>query len=178
MATGSSVTGLGEEAARLRQGAAKVRGDEQKSSQARICGTSRKLKVKSSIHHRQCSYTRRLRTERCVFTPGGPLHLGGCRVKLPVWGIPATKPPASSEDRLLTGGEPNSATERDTKLKEPAATDHSSEPTARCAQRAAGVSKGHNVTGGNEMREIPRDNRNRSLTPAKGPNGARTEWYG
>jgi len=47
-----------------------------------------------------------------------------------------------------------------------------------CPERIKGVSRGHNVTGGNEMREILRDNRNRSLTPVKGPNGARTDWYG
>jgi hypothetical protein len=93
MATGYPVTVPGEEAALLRQGTAKVRGDEQKSSQARICGTSLQHKVKSSIHLRQCSYTRRLRTERCVFTPGGPLHLGCCRAGLPVRGTPATKAP-------------------------------------------------------------------------------------
>lgn len=178
MATGSPVTVPGEEAALPRQGAAKVRGDEQKSSQARSCGTSLQHKVKSSIHHRQCSYTRRLRTERCVFTPGGPLHLGTCRVKLPVGEFRPPKPPASSENRLLTGDEPNSVMERDTKPKGPAATDKPSEQAARCAHRAAGVSRGHNVTGGNEMREILRDNRNRSLTPVKGPNGARTEGYG
>ncbi|RPI71742.1 MAG: hypothetical protein EHM38_03350 [Geobacteraceae bacterium] len=34
------------------------------------------------------------------------------------------------------------------------------------------------VAGGNEMREYPRVNRNRSLTSGKGQNGARTEWYG
>ena len=90
---GVSATVLREEVALLRQGTAKVRGDEQKSSQARICGTSLQHKVKASIHYRQCSYTRRLRTERCVFTPGGPLHLGCCRVRLPVRGDPATKIP-------------------------------------------------------------------------------------
>ena len=40
MATGYPVTVPGEEAALPRQGTAKVRGDEQKSSEARICGTS------------------------------------------------------------------------------------------------------------------------------------------
>jgi hypothetical protein len=68
---GEPATVLRKAVALLRQGTAKVRGDEQKPSQARICGTSLQHKVKSSIHHRQCSYTRRLRTERRVFTPGG-----------------------------------------------------------------------------------------------------------
>ena len=90
---GVSVTVLRKEVALLRQGTAKIRGDEQKSSQARICGTSLQHKVKSSIHHRQCAYIRRSRTERRVFTPGGPLHLRSCRVRLPVRGHPANKIP-------------------------------------------------------------------------------------
>ncbi|MCP3666029.1 MAG: hypothetical protein GY696_26620, partial [Gammaproteobacteria bacterium] len=52
------------------------------------------------------------------------------------------------------------------------------EGRATCFDRMGGVSRGHNVTGGNEMRENLRVKRNRSLTPVKGPNGARLEWYG
>ncbi|MEA1992146.1 MAG: hypothetical protein U9N58_08140 [Thermodesulfobacteriota bacterium] len=55
----------------LRRSNTKARGDEQKSSQACICGTSLQRKVKSSIHYKQCPYARRLRAERRVFTPGG-----------------------------------------------------------------------------------------------------------
>jgi len=56
----------------LRQGTAKVRGDEQKSSQACMSGTSPATGgIKSSIHYKLCPYTRHPRTERHVFTPGG-----------------------------------------------------------------------------------------------------------
>ena len=41
--------------------------------------------------------------------------------------------------------------------------------------RMGGISRGHTVAGGNEMRERLRANRNRSLTPVKGPNGGRAE---
>ena len=67
---GYPVTVLRKAVALLRQSNTKARGDEQKSSQARICGTSLQHKVKSSIHYKQCPYTRRLRAERRVFTPG------------------------------------------------------------------------------------------------------------
>ena len=49
------------------------------------------------------------------------------------------------------------------------------EGRATCSERKRGVSRGHNVTVGNEMRESLRDNRNRRLTTVKGPNGARIE---
>jgi hypothetical protein len=49
------------------------------------------------------------------------------------------------------------------------------EGRATCSDRMRGVSRGHNVTGGNEMRENLRVKRNKSLTPVKGPNGARIE---
>ena len=121
----------------LRQNTAKVRDDEQESSQACMSGTSLQLKAKSSIHYKLCPYTRRSRTERHVFTPGGL--------------------PCAPESRVRR------------KLAEGRAT---------CSDRMEEVSRGHNVAGGNEMREILRDNRNRCLTPVKGPNGARTEWDG
>jgi len=65
----------------LRQGTAKVRGDEHKSSQACMSGTSLQHKVKSSIHYKLCPYTRHPRTERHVFTPGGLPCATGCRVR-------------------------------------------------------------------------------------------------
>jgi hypothetical protein len=68
---GASVTVSLKEAALPRQGAAKVRGDAQESSEARTSRTSLQHKAKSSIHYKLCSYTRHSRTERDVFTPGG-----------------------------------------------------------------------------------------------------------
>ena len=121
----------------LRQGTAKVRGDEQKSSQACMSGTSLQHKAKSSIHYKLCPYTRRPRIERHVFTPGGLPCATRCRKR----------------QKMAEG-------------------------RATCSDRMEEVSRGHNVTGGNEMREYLRVNRNRRLTPVKGPNGARTEWYG
>jgi len=49
--TGVSVTVPRKTVALLRQATAKVRGDEQKSSQACVSGTSLQYKVKSSIHY-------------------------------------------------------------------------------------------------------------------------------
>jgi hypothetical protein len=47
-----------KEAALLRQGNAKVRGDEQKSSQANLVGTSPQHRIKSSIHYKtRCVYS-------------------------------------------------------------------------------------------------------------------------
>ena len=126
-----------KEAALLSQSTAKVRDDEQESSQACKSGTSLQHKAKSSVHHRLCPYTRRPRTERRVFTPGGL----------------------------------SCAPERRLRLK-------LAEGRATCSDRMREVSRGHNVTGGNEMRENLRVKRNRRLTPVKGPNGARPEWYG
>ncbi len=60
----------------------------------------------------------------------------------------------------------------------PQVAEKMAEGRATCSDRMEEVSRGHNVAGGNEMREILRDNRNRCLTPVKGPNGARTEQYG
>ena len=68
--TGYPVTVLRKAVAPLRRSNTKARGDEQKSSQACICGTSLQHKVKSSIHYKQCPYTRHLRAERRVFYPG------------------------------------------------------------------------------------------------------------
>jgi len=68
--TGCPVTALRKTVALLRQSNTKARSDVQKSSQACTCGTSLQHKVKSSIHYKQCPYTRRLRAERRVFTPG------------------------------------------------------------------------------------------------------------
>ena len=48
--TGYPVTVPRKAVAPLRRSSTKVRGDEQKSSQACICGTSLQHKVKSSIH--------------------------------------------------------------------------------------------------------------------------------
>ncbi len=73
-----------------------------------------------------------------------------------------------AERCVFTPGGLSCALERRVRLK-------LAEGRATCFDRMRGVSRGHNVAGGNEMREIPRDNRNRSLTPAKGPNGARIE---
>ncbi len=70
-AKGVSVTVLRKAVALLRQGTAKVRGDEQKYSQACMSGTSLQHKAKSSIHYKLCPYTRRPRIERYMFTPGG-----------------------------------------------------------------------------------------------------------
>jgi len=79
--TGYPVTVLRKAVAPLRRSNTKARGDEQKSSQACICGTSLQHKVKSSIHYKQCPYTRRLRAERRVFTPGGLPCATGCRMR-------------------------------------------------------------------------------------------------
>jgi len=79
--TGYPVTVPRKTVALLRQSSTKARGDVQKSSQACICGTSLQHKVKSSIHYRQCPYTRRLRAERRVFTPGGLPCATGYRVR-------------------------------------------------------------------------------------------------
>ena len=95
-------------------GTAKVRGDEQKSSQACMSGTSLQHKAKSSIHYKLCPYTRRPRIERHVFTLGGLPCAMGSRVR-----------------RKLAEGR------------------------ATCFDRMEEVSRGHNVTGGNEMRELP-----------------------
>lgn len=71
-----------KEAALLRQGNANVRGDVQESSQANLVGTSPQHRVKSSIHQEgPGAYTRRSRTERRVFTPGGLLRALGSRVR-------------------------------------------------------------------------------------------------
>ncbi len=75
------------------------------------------------------------------------------------------------KDVCLTPGGLSCAPERRVRLK-------LAEGRATCSDRMRGVSRGHNVTGGNEMRENLRVKRNRSLTPVKGLNGARTEWYG
>ena len=79
--TGYPVTVPRKAVAPLRQGTAKVRGDEQKSSQACMSGTSLQHKVKSSIHYKLCPYTRHPRTERHVFTPGGLPCATGCRMR-------------------------------------------------------------------------------------------------
>jgi hypothetical protein len=79
--TGYPVTVPRKAVAPLRRSNTKARGDEQKSSQACICGTSLQHKVKSSIHYKQCPYTRRSRAERRVFTPGGLPCALGCRVR-------------------------------------------------------------------------------------------------
>jgi hypothetical protein len=68
---GVSVTVLRKAAALLRQGTAKVRGDDTEIRSGVHCGTSLQHKAKSSIHHKQCPYTWRPRIERRVFTPGG-----------------------------------------------------------------------------------------------------------
>jgi hypothetical protein len=68
--TGYPVTVPRKAVAPLRRSNTKARGDEQKSSQACICGTSLQHKAKSSIHYKPDMYTRRSRVERCVFTPG------------------------------------------------------------------------------------------------------------
>jgi hypothetical protein len=71
MTTGYPVTVLRKAVALLRQGTAKVRGDDTETESGVHCGTSLQHKAKSSIHYRQCPYTRRPCTERRVFTPGG-----------------------------------------------------------------------------------------------------------
>jgi len=78
---GYPVTVLRKAVAPLRRSNTKARGDEQKSSQACICGTSLQHKVKSSIHYKQCPYTRRLRAETRVFTPGDLQCATGCRMR-------------------------------------------------------------------------------------------------
>jgi len=88
--TGYPVTVPRKTVALLRQSSTKARGDVQKSSQACICGTSLQHKVKSSIHYRQCPYTRRLRAERRVFTPGGFPCAPGCHVWQKMAGSRAT----------------------------------------------------------------------------------------
>jgi hypothetical protein len=44
-------------------------------------GTSPQHRIKSSIHYKPGRYARRSCAERYVFTPGGPLRLGGNRCK-------------------------------------------------------------------------------------------------
>ena len=57
----------------LKQSNTKARGDEQKSSQACMSGTSPAGGIKTSIHYKQCPYTRRLRDERRVLnSPPSP----------------------------------------------------------------------------------------------------------
>jgi len=68
------VTVLREEMVLLRRVTENAWGDEQKSSQACICGTSLQHKLKSSIHYKQCPYTRRLRNERRVCLPQEVFH--------------------------------------------------------------------------------------------------------
>jgi hypothetical protein len=71
-----------KEAPLPRQGSANVRGDIQESSQANLVGTSPQHRVKSSIHQEgPGAYTRRLRTERRVFTPGDLPCATGSRVR-------------------------------------------------------------------------------------------------
>lgn len=71
MTTRYPVTVLPRAVALLRQGTAKVPGDDTETGSGVYCGTSLQHKAKSSIHHRQCPHAQRPRTERCVFTPGG-----------------------------------------------------------------------------------------------------------
>lgn len=86
-----------------------------------------------------------------------------------------TKSLASLENQLLSSDELNSIAEKKTQNRKAGSGSVTSEQTARDAYRVVEVSRGHNVTGGNEMREYLRVKRNRSLTPVKGPNGARIE---
>ena len=71
--TGYPVTVLRKAVAPLRRSNTKARGDEQKSSQACMSGTSPAGGIKTSIHYKQCPYTRRLRDERRVLnSPPSP----------------------------------------------------------------------------------------------------------